>query len=317
MGRYAAQISVGRGEAGAIYVGVDRLDFPQVAYWRKDFSDESLGALMNTLSTDPANILVNRAFLRRTGLKIGENIPVTIKTYDRINELTLKIAGTFDYFPTWYPAQGPLIVGNLEHLFEIAGGPVPYYALLKTAPGSDPGQLSSSDLRALDGRVRPVDWETAARYIRETQSAPERQGLLGFLFLGFATAVLLTVLAFLLHLIFTFQQRSVELGVLRAAGLSTVQMIASLIWEYGFLILLGGGLGTAFGWLASQVYIPYMQVGGETQELIPPFQVLIPWDTITQIYWLFGIMFGIALLTSTLLLRRMRIFEAIKLGETV
>jgi len=60
-----------------------------------------------------------------------------------------------------------------------------------------------------------------------------------------------------------------------------------------------------------------MQVGAETAELIPPFQVLIPWETITQIYWLFLCLFGFSLFVSVLLLRRMKIFQAIKLGETV
>ncbi len=210
-----------------------------------------------------------------------------------------------------------LFVGNLAHLFEAAGGPAPYYVILNTGQVVDPTQLEPGQLRALDERVRPVDWDVPLRYIREAQSTPERQGFLGFLFLGFVTTVLLTVLAFLLHLIFSFQQRSVELGVLRAAGLSMSQMIANLTWEFTFLILLGGGLGTVFGYLASKVYIPYMQVGADTTEIIPPFQVLIPWMTIAQIYWLFLCLFGFSLFVSVLFLRRMKIFQAIKLGETV
>ena len=189
--------------------------------------------------------------------------------------------------------------------------------LLKTGPDAELAGLDPGQLRALDERVRPVDWDMALYHIGEAQSAPERQGFLGFLFLGFATAVLLTVLAFLLHLVFSFQGRSVELGVLRAAGLSTRQMVANLVWEFTFLILLGGGIGTGLGYLASKIYIPYMQVGAEATLLIPPFQVLVPWETITQIYWLFLALFGFSLLISVLLLRRMKIFQAIKLGETV
>lgn len=317
LGRYAAQVDIGRVEAEGIFFGIDRLDFPEVSYWREDFAKDSLGALMNLLAADPANILVNGDFLEQNGLVVGDHVFMTVKTYDRYNDLTLKIAGTFDLFPGWYPEQGGLFIGNLWHLFEAVGGPVPYYVLLSTESGADPLQLGPTQLRALDGRVRPVDWDVPFGYISEAQSAPERQGFLGFLFLGFASAVLLTVLAFLLHLIFTFQQRSVELGVLRAAGLSTAQMIANLVWEFTFLILLGAGIGTGLGYLASKLYIPYMQVGAETTALIPPFHVLIPWETITQIYWLFLILFGVSLLISVFLLRRMKIFQAIKLGETV
>jgi putative ABC transport system permease protein len=317
LGRYATNTSVGRFDGDGIFFGIDRLDFPQVSYWRDDFSEYSLGELMNILATDPENILVNREFLSENGLMIGDYVDVTVKTYDQYNDLTLKVAGIFDLFPGWYPEQGSLMVGNLSHLFEAAGGPVPYYVILQSENEMDPTQLAPSHLRALDGRVRPVDWDMPFYYIDEAQKAPERQGFLGFLFLGFATAVLLTVLAFFLHLIFTFRHRSIEIGVLRAAGLSTKQMIANLIWEFIFLILFGGGIGTALGYLASKVYIPYMQVGAETSELIPPFQVLIPWETITQIYWMFIGLFGFSLIISVFMLRRMKIFQAIKLGETV
>lgn len=322
LGRYAMHITIGRIDADGLFFGVDRLDFPQVAYWRNDFAAESLGALMNALAADPGGVLVDAAFLQQSGLRIGDSVFLAVKTQNRISELTATIVGAFDLFPGWYPEQGPLFVGNLDYLFEAsdldtAAGPVPYYVLLKSDAGVDPAQLEADLLRGLDARVRPVDWQTPITMIRASQNQPERQGFLGFLFLGFATAILLTVLAFLLHLVFTFQQRAVEFGVLRAAGLSIPQMIANLVWEFAFLIVLGGGIGTGLGVLASKFFIPTMQIGSESSALIPPFQVLIPWQTILQIYWLFGALFGLSLLVSVAALRQMKIFEAIKLGETV
>ena len=124
-------------------------------------------------------------------------------------------------------------------------------------------------------------------------------------------------MAFLLHMVFTFQQRSVELSVLRAGGLSTVQMIKILVWEFTFLIFLGGSIGTILGLLAGRAFIPYLQVGEGSAAIIPPFQVLVPWEMIAKFYWLFGILFVVTLFVSILLLRRNRIFEVIKLGESI
>jgi putative ABC transport system permease protein len=162
-----------------------------------------------------------------------------------------------------------------------------------------------------------LNWDSPIEAIVDVQSQPERQGLLGFLFIGFATAALLTVLAFLLHMVFSFQRRMIELGVLRAAGLSMGQMTGYLIWELTFLIMIGGVIGTVLGHLASMTFIPFMQIGREAADLIPPFKVLIAWDSIYQIYGMFAILFGLTLIVSIVLLRRMRIFQAIKLGETV
>ena len=57
-------------------------------------------------------------------------------------------------------------------------------------------------------------------------------------------------------------RRFIELGTLRAIGLSTTQLTIFLICELAFLILLGLGLGTGIGVLISRVFIPYLQIGG-------------------------------------------------------
>ena len=81
--------------------------------------------------------------------------------------------------------------------------------------------------------------------------------------------------------------------------------------------MIGGVVGTILGYIASITFIPFMQIGSDPADLIPPFRVLIAWDSIYQIYLMFSILFALTLLVSVLLLRRMRIFQAIKLGETV
>ena len=84
-----------------------------------------------------------------------------------------------------------------------------------------------------------------------------------------------------------------------------------------FLIFLGLATGTALGILVSQIFIPYLQVGDSITDLIPPFIVEIAWPAIMRIYVLFGALFAVALSALAVLLLRMKIFQAIKLGETV
>ncbi|MDQ5852889.1 MAG: hypothetical protein M3380_12640, partial [Chloroflexota bacterium] len=69
--------------------------------------------------------------------------------------------------------------------------------------------------------------------------------------------------------------------------------------------------------LGSRLFVPFLQVRvGEFPDT-PPFVVQIAWDQIALVY---GVAAGLLLLTvgaTLLLLRRMRIFEAVKLGEAV
>ena len=68
---------------------------------------------------------------------------------------------------------------------------------------------------------------------------------------------------------------------------------------------------------ASNLFIPFLQIGQEQTAVIPPFVVRIAWEQIVTITIFFAAMFLIAVLILIILLLRMRVFEAVKLGEAV
>ena len=125
------------------------------------------------------------------------------------------------------------------------------------------------------------------------------------------------MLGFLLYALFSFRRRFIELGVLRAIGLSYFQMVSYLAWELAFLILMGMGVGTGLGIGVATWFIPFLQLGYDEASRIPPFIVQISWPAIFRIYALFGVLFVLALIVLVILLQRMKIFKAIKLGETI
>ena len=92
-------------------------------------------------------------------------------------------------------------------------------------------------------------------------------------------------------------------------------MAAYLAGEQVILILTGAGLGTILGVTASRLFIPYLQVGADKTALVPPFVVQIAWTELWTIYAVFGAMFVIAVLVLIVLLVRMNVFEAVKMGE--
>lgn len=317
VGEFKANTQLSGGSQGGLFYGIDRVDFPRVAEasWRWDYAPSSLGELTNALAVAPNGVLLPRQFMVRHRLRTGDTLRVEVSLVNTRVELDMKIVGGFDYFPTWYEEEdGPLFVGNLDYLFEQAGGEFPYNVRLRTDPQADFEQMKQG-LNDIGYRV--TTWDVSLLEIVKEQQDPARQGLFGLLSVGFGAAALFTVLGFLLYALFSFRQRFIELGVLRAVGLSSWQMGVFLAWELAFLILTGLVLGTGLGILVSQLFIPYLQVGAGASALVPPFMVEIAWPAITRIYVIFGLLFFVALAILTGLLLRMRIFEAIKLGETV
>jgi putative ABC transport system permease protein len=332
VGRYPASVVKTNGTPqSATYLGIDRTTFPQVAYWQPSFSPATLGALMNVLAQYPNGVLVSRDFLKEQNLKLGDYLTVSVTGNKWATALKPIIVGVVDLFPSWYPEKGPLIVGNIDYLFDQAGEQYPHELWMTTAPKANPEDLvyavrgytividRGADQKRLvqDGLNTFVKgWASATQKIIQEQRRPERQGLFGLLSVGFVTAALLTVLGFILYTMFSFRRRFIELGMLRAVGLSARQMTALLASELIFLIAIGLLVGTTLGVLFSRWFIPFLQVGASLSALYPPFIVEVAWGSIVQMYVLFGLLFIGALSVLAALLMRMKIFQAIKLGET-
>lgn len=315
VGDYTATSNIGGRQQAGRLLGIDRVDFPLTAYFRPDFArSEPLGSLMNRLAAAPDGVLVSRAFLDRNSLDVGDPLRLTVGAAGDFADVDFRIVGAVDLFPTHYPDEGPLFVANLDYVHQGLGGQYPYNVWLRTT-GERPLGALVNDVRALG--IAVVTSQDARAQILAAQLAPERQGVFGLLTVGFMAAAALTVLGFLVYAVVSFQRRFIELGMLRAIGLSVGQMSGYLAAEQALVIAAGMGLGTAVGVVASRIFIPFLQVGSGAAAQVPPFIVQIAWDQILTIYALFGIMFVVAVAVLLLLLVRMKVFEAVKLGETI
>lgn len=314
VGRYVGEAQIGGQRIRGRYLGIDRADLGSVAYWRRDFAPYSFGSLLNALATSPDALLVNEEFARERGLRPGDFFRLTVIINGDTVEMVTQIVGTFRYFPTWYPEKdGPLFVGNLETVFAQTGGELPYEVWLQTNSQPDKELM---DKALAERQLFGWSWTEPYSRIVAAQRQPERQGVFGLLSVGFIAAAVLTVLGFFMYALSSLRQRFIALGILRAVGLTQRQMTIYLAVELAFLIISGLVLGTGLGVLVSQQFIPYWQIGAAGTELVPPYLVEIAWPAVSQVYILFGLMFFVALVVLIILLRRMKIFQAIKLGET-
>ncbi len=314
LAKIACKVSLGGKIIQGKMIGLDRTQFPGVSFWRSDFSPASLGGMLNLLALSSEGVLVERSFLEKNYLKVGDPLRVAVYPLGDTVKLDFRIVGVFDLFPSWYPQEGPLLVADLEHIFEMVGGEFAYDVWLELAPG----QSLDGSLPALEAVYRNrVSWLSAPKTIEKEQTRPDRQGLFGLLTVGLLTLALLSIIGFLLYAFFSFRSRFIEMGILRALGLPSIQMFKFLAFELAFLLLVGMILGTAFGIGASLLFIPALQASAEIADQIPPMVVQIDWSALLRMYLLFGLLFLAALTGLGTLLMHLKIFQAIKLGESV
>ena len=307
-------VGQGSGKPGLFY-GIDRELLATVLSdsWRADYAKEALGSLMNRLAESPQAVLVSRKFAEQSGLREGDSVTVELSDRGASQKVPFTVVGFVDYFPTLFPEEKPFIIGNLDYSFDQQGGPYAYEIWMDLAPNADIRQVEGASF----GYGLLMLTATPARLLQIDTLRPERQGLFGLLSVGFIATALITVIGFLTYTIYSFQRRMVELGVLRAIGLGTRQVALLLVCEQTLVIGIGTVLGTGFGILTSRMFVPFLQIRTGQFPDTPPFLVQIAWGQIGLIYAVAAGMLVVTVIATLMLLRRMRIFEAVKLGEAV
>ncbi len=304
-------VGAGAGGAGSL-VALDRGGFALAGWWRDDLAGQSLGSLMNILAAEPQALIVSRSFLAASRLRLGDTVTLQAAESGAPASLNFVIRAAVDSFPMVYAKPGQFFfVGNYDYIY-LADDPASYDVILKLEPGADPTKVVAG-IKQAGFDVQEVD--DAGTRIAAAEARPERTGFVGLLSLGFVAATGLTMLALLLYSLFSFRRRMVEIGVLRAAGLSLSQLFWLLAFELCFLTLTSALVGAALGIGAARLFVPFYQLGTTIEARTPPFVVIIAWTEIGRLLLILAGMLALTLVATTLLLRRLRIHEAIKLGQ--
>jgi putative ABC transport system permease protein len=320
VGKYNAQVVSNAGATVIELVGIDRLSFPNTAYFRTDFSDQPLGALMNLLAIVPNGVLVEASYLKSTGLRIGDPIQVSssMGMFDQQFREQMVIVGTYTYFPTVYPSNTPTMIVNLGELFGRPEAATDYDVWLSIQDGAS-AQSVASDLQKLgyqNGQAVDIR-QNALLEIQTLMGQPEWVGLFGILSVGFLLTGLMACIGFVLDTFASLRQHFIQLGILMAVGLPNAQVVSYLVLERLFLMGIALAGGTGIGFILCVLFIPLLQISAAGVSPVPPFEVLIGWTESTWLIVAFGVVLLIAVIGTIGYLVQIKIFQAVKLGESI
>lgn len=141
------------------------------------------------------------------------------------------------------------------------------------------------------------------------------QGTNGALTMGFVITMLISAIGFLIYWILSIRNRALQFGIFRAMGLSMKNIIIMLICEQILISGIAVLMGIVIGGLTCDLYIPLIQMAYSAEELALPFKVFAYGNDYIKLYSIVGTMLlsGIAILG--ILVSRININQAIKLGE--
>lgn len=298
--------SGGRYLAEGNLMGIVPHEFGRAAWFRDDFSPFHFYDLLNLLGRHREGLLVSPAFLEASSLQMGDYITLTFRN----QPIEAYIAGVVDYWPTLNPAERPFFIANLEYVQEmIALEPYRVWLALE-----GPGYLPEIVERLRAEGIWVVDIESAENELIEGRRQPHRMGFFGILSIGFVVSSVITVLGFMLYTFLSMRSRLLQFGVLRAVGLSLRQLIALLALEQVLSLGIGLAAGTGLGIAATRIFLPYLRSGGETTS-VPPFLIVTDPADVSRIFSVLGSLLVVAVIGLAFILIRMKLHQAIKLGE--
>lgn len=313
VGNYTAEIRLPNRRLRGRFMAIDRLDFPQVAWFRGDFSAESLGGLMNRLAASPENVLVSQRFFDENALQIGDRISLLVLTDIGMSVDSLfTVAGAYTYFPTIYE-EDLVVIGNLDYLFSFYGVSMPHNIWLRL----DADANSRAVLSAIPQQTR-VDairvFNVAEQAIHE-QAQMERVGVFGTLSVSFLMSALMAALGLLTYSYASLHERLFQFSVLRAVGMPKITLAGQVLLEYATLTAYGAVAGVLIGSLAAELFVPLFRVSGEAQMPLPPLLPVIAHNEILPLVLGFAttmILLELMVLSSALY---QRIFVALRMGD--
>ncbi len=314
VGDYPITITDGSSSRGinGRMLALDRVDFSSVAWFRPDFADESLGALMNRLATTPESILVPEKLLDALRLRIGDSLTMRVRLADGISiTRSFIVAGLFQHFPTAQSGE-VVVVGNLEHLFTQAGAEFEHQIWMRTSNEIDDKALFAA---VKTTGVDPILQRNARATIAADQAQLERVGIFGTLTVGFVAATVMAMLALLVHNYASLQERLYQFGVMRAIGLWRVQVVGQVILEYSVLTAYGAVLGALIGLYTSELFAPFFRIPEADGVPLPPLLPIIAEDATTSL----GLTFALLMILSELFVitraLTSRVFSALRMGH--
>jgi putative ABC transport system permease protein len=308
VGRFQAQIVLSNQRIPGTVLGVDRASMAAITYFRSDYGPQPLADLLNKLAGNRTGVLLNAQAAAEYQLQVGQQITLQISALNTWYQTTVPIVGLVDYFPTLDPRQGFFMVMNIDPIFELVGTELPYNIWLRLQPGAD-GNAVLTQIKALGFPV--LNWLNPAVEIAQAKADPTRRGVLGFLSVGFVSAILLTLVGSVIQSTASFRTQAVQLGSLRAMGLGRGAVAAYLLFAQGIAALGGIAGGTLIGMSSTLLFLPLLDFSGG----LPPYLVRVAWGEITLVYSVFaGVLFGVTVLT-TAFLGREQVSTMVKLGD--
>ncbi|GAA0135853.1 hypothetical protein YSY43_26930 [Paenibacillus sp. YSY-4.3] len=297
----------GRSAGQGTLMGVDNVDFAQVAWFRNDLFPAHPYQYLNLLGMNEAAAIIPSNFAEKYKLKQGDIFSVSLTD----GAIDLAVYGIVPYWPSQYPDEKPFIIANLDYINDQLPL-IPYQVWLKMEEGAKVAPLME---KLKEKQIELYSVEDVRTVLSVQSKHPTRGGVFGILSLGFLVSVIVSLIGYVLYWFFNLSGRVVQFGILRAMGLSRKQLTLMLLAEQILTAGLSIVLGIAIGKVVGKLYLPFLQTADNVTTQVPPFRIIFDSKDTFQLYVVVFVMLALGAGLLFWQIRRLRVHQAVKMGE--
>ena len=298
-------------------MGIDPEKFGQIVWSRDDILPFPINSYLNAMTGAPGFAVISQKVSESLGVKEGDILQFSV---DSGAELPVTVLAVVDYWPglpaTYVTDEGNLVYNSfivMDLDYYLAKNPIePYEVWIK----KDADTLDQDIYKQIaDKNISVESIKSEAQSISAVKNDPQLQGLNGALSLGFIVSMLICAVGFLIYWIISIQGRVLQFGIYRAMGMSK----KSILGIIGAEQILISGVSIAFGILigdvTSTLYLPLFKILNRSDGSSIPYKIITLASDYIKIYTILGAILLICFAVLSRLMLRIRIDQAVKLGE--
>ena len=303
----------------ALLMGIDTDSFGRTAWFRDDLLGADIFYFLNALAIRADGILLSNNFREVHDVRLGDNVHFVDEFGNSARGV---VVGFVDHFPGFSPVRTAerdgitelieqnLIVANRGHLINQIGIQ-PYHVWMRT--NTDSNRFFYEFINEHRIVLRTFN-DTTAELI-ESRSDPILQGTNGILTVGFIVTLIICFTGFLIYWILSIRQRNLQFGIFRAMGMSMKSLIELLVNEQMFITLTAILLGALVGEITARLFVPLIQISYSAADQVIPLIIGTDLQDYANLYTVVGVMISICLIVLAIYVSKIKIAQALKLGE--
>lgn len=316
-----AYIKQNKNDVNITLMGIHTREFGQNTYVKEGLLEKHYYEYLNELAVVPNGVLVSRNFQSLMEYSVGDTI---VYYTEKGQSVTGKIVDFFDYWPGYEPtttelsADGTIItrdnyclVANYQTLRQKLGV-VPYEVWISLKDGADSAGMAewieANNVHVTKYVDKQAEMETVI-------SDPLLRGTNGILTMGFIVILILCAVGYLIYWIMSIRSREMMFGVLRASGMHKDELFHMLMNEQIFSGVFSILAGIGIGKLASGMFVPMLQTAYAAANQVLPMELITNPADMTRLYIVVAGVMIICLAVLILLVFKMNVAKALKLGE--